>query len=190
MYGKFTELNVQQTAWALLFYALGIPAFCATKVILPTYYARKMMMTPLKISLIAVGVNVILSVLLMLVLGQGGIALATVISAMINNSLLLLVLRRQELRLPLRPVVMTAAKALAASGLGALLFLRYESLRTWTQEWGLPRWMPQDLIPVLAGLVGFGVIYLAVTMILRAHEPWEMFHSFLGRRPPADDGRR
>ena len=186
MYGKFTEFHVGETAWALLFYSLGIPAFCATKVILPMFYARKKMTTPLKVSLVAVGVNIVMNIPLMLWLRQGGIALATVISAGVNNVLLLAILKRENLGLPMRPVLFTVFKALTGSAAGALCFFWYQPLREHlTRVSGLPEWVPGDLLPMTISAAGFGGIYLAVSVVLGMREPREMLQSFRRRRAPS-----
>ena len=92
---KFGEKDIMETAWAILFYSSGIPFFAAMKIILSAFYSRKDMRTPVKIALLCVVINFILNIILMWPLRQGGIALATTISSVINGSLLLFILSRK-----------------------------------------------------------------------------------------------
>ena len=66
MRGAFTEVYLRETAWAMLFYGCGIPFFATTKIILPAFYGRKDMTTPLKISILCIIVNLVLSLTLMI----------------------------------------------------------------------------------------------------------------------------
>ena len=184
MHGNFHEFHMRETAWTLLFYALGIPAFCATKVILPMFYARKEMVTPLKISLCAIAVNLIASPLLMLIWRQGGIALATVLSAMVNNLLLLFVLARQNFGLPFGPVLQTAVKAVLGSVAGACCIFYYAPVREFLEKrQALSAHLPGDLLPLVLAAAGFGAVYLFCSLVFRMSEPGEMLQSLRrGRR--------
>ena len=95
MRGAFDQKAFDATSWALAFYSLGIPFFAIIKVALSGFHARKEMDTPVKISIICISVNLILNLILMWPLKQGGIALATVISSILNNFLLLFILRKR-----------------------------------------------------------------------------------------------
>jgi len=95
MRGKFDMNSVNATSWALCFYALGIPFFASLKILLSGFYSRKDMKTPLRISIICIILNIVLNLILMWPLKQGGIALATVIASFINNFLLLFILKKE-----------------------------------------------------------------------------------------------
>ena len=94
MRGKFNMESLNATSWALCFYALGIPFFASIKILLSGFYSRKDMKTPLKISIICIILNIVLNLILMWPLQQGGIALATVIAYVVNNSILLYLLKK------------------------------------------------------------------------------------------------
>lgn len=93
--GRFGVRDLNETALALKYYALGIPAFATLKVMVAAFYSRKDMRTPMLISVTCIIVNTVLNLVLMWSLKQGGIALATVIAAMLNNALLLRALRKR-----------------------------------------------------------------------------------------------
>ena len=92
---KFGDKTISETAWAMLFYSMGIPAFAALKIIVSGFYSRKEMKTPVKIALTCVAINFVLNIILMWPLRQGGIALATTISSIINCSILFFILIRR-----------------------------------------------------------------------------------------------
>jgi len=87
--GAFDEQSLAYSAYAFMFYLPGIPAFSAVKIILPLYYARKNVSTPVKISLACLSVNIILGISLIPQLSHGSLALATTISSYLNIILLI-----------------------------------------------------------------------------------------------------
>ena len=91
---RFGVKSLDEAAWAMLFYCLGIPAFCMLKIIVSAYYSRKEIKTPVKVALFCVVLNFVLNLILMYPLRQGGIALATVISSFANCFILLFLLRK------------------------------------------------------------------------------------------------
>jgi len=93
--GRYSHSDLAAARTVAIFYGAGIPAFCSLKVIVPVFQSRKKMVPPLIASLIAIGVNIVLNLILMWPLAQGGIALATVISSCVNNGILLCLLRRE-----------------------------------------------------------------------------------------------
>ncbi len=180
--GSFTETNLKETGWAMMFYSLGIPTFCATKIILPAFYARKDMATPLKMSLIAISCNVVLNLLLMFPMRQGGIALATVMSSLINNSLLLLALRRSGLELHWLPVVKAFLKTSVASLLAVSVYFAYH----WLQMRLAVGWLPKDLLPlVFCGSV-FALVYLLLNYLFKSEELPELLGTFRRRKGPKE----
>ena len=87
-YQAFRPEDVAMASLSLKAYALGLPAFSAVKVLSPGYYARQDPKTPVKISLVAIGSNMIMNVILvggMLWAGfsgpHAGLALASWLSA-------------------------------------------------------------------------------------------------------------
>lgn len=99
-YNAFTPNDVLQSASALRAFALGVCGFIFVKVLAPGFFARKNTQTPMKIAVIAVIVNVILSVVLVRYLAHTGLALAISIAAWVNAALLFLALRRADIYLP------------------------------------------------------------------------------------------
>ena len=79
-YGKFDETAVRETAYAFVMYSAGIPLFSVFKISSVAFTCRRDMVTPLKVSLVCISLNIVLNFALMVPLRQGGIALATIAS--------------------------------------------------------------------------------------------------------------
>ncbi|MEX2123905.1 MAG: murein biosynthesis integral membrane protein MurJ [Woeseia sp.] len=99
--GEFTELDVQMTALSLQAFSLGLIGFSLVKILAPAYFAREDTKTPVKVGLIALVVNFVLSVVLAYTLTKAGyagthagLALATSVAAIVNAWLLWRGLRR------------------------------------------------------------------------------------------------
>ena len=95
--GRYTMADLQAAHWVAVFYGVGIPFFCSLKVIYPAFYARQKMVTVLKVSVCATMINIVMNYILMQFLAQGGIALATVISSLFNNGVLLWLLKKENI---------------------------------------------------------------------------------------------
>ena len=162
--GNFTMYDMTETSWAMLFYCMGIPFFCSVKVITPAFFARKDMKTPMKISMAAILINIILNLILMWKMKQGGLALATVLSSVFNNVLLLILLHKSNFRLNWRELLTTFSKTGIASVAAALVSL---FIIPFLMKSGIPG----GKFPAIMVLLGcYGVIYLAASYLLRAAE--------------------
>jgi putative peptidoglycan lipid II flippase len=101
-YGALEPGDVTMASFSLRAYSLGLLAFMLVKVLAPGFYARKDMVTPVRIGIIAMVANMVLNLALViplyvyLDLGHVGLALATSLSAWLNAGLLLRGLRRGE----------------------------------------------------------------------------------------------
>lgn len=97
--GGFTAADTVFTSYAVMGYAIGLVAYSANKIFVPTYYALGDTRTPVTISVLAVAVNVIVCVTLVLVMPGEirfvGLALGTSISALLNSVLLVIGLYRR-----------------------------------------------------------------------------------------------
>ena len=89
-------------AQALTAYGFGVLGFLGVKILAPGYYARQQTRAPVRIALVSMLVNLILSLALMWPLGHAGLALATTLAALVNAGLLLRGLRRDGVYRPSR----------------------------------------------------------------------------------------
>jgi putative peptidoglycan lipid II flippase len=94
--GAFTAVDTKATASMLAALALGLPAYVLVKVLHPSFFAREDTKTPMLYAGISLLANVILSLMLFLLIGATGIALATALAGWINVALLASELARRE----------------------------------------------------------------------------------------------
>src|SRR4030067_2478863 len=94
-YGRFTYQDTVNTASALLFYSLGLFAFAAVRVTVSLFYSLQDAKTPVKISVIAMVVNIVANLLLMKPRRFRGLALAASLSGTLNLLLLLRALNKK-----------------------------------------------------------------------------------------------
>lgn len=99
-HGKTDAAEAAAIAQALAAFAVGLPAAVLIKALQPGFYAREDTVTPFKITIVAVVLNIALAVALMQTILHVGIALATSLSYWFNATTLAIVLhRRGQLRL-------------------------------------------------------------------------------------------
>ena len=96
-YGSFDELSVKNSAKALFYFAIGLPAFSLIKVFSAFFFARHNTKVPFYISLTSVLLNVFISVVFFKEVGFIIIPIATTISSWFNAVLLFIFLKIKNL---------------------------------------------------------------------------------------------
>ena len=155
--GQFSSLATQLTAQALLYYAIGLGAFSAVKIVAATFFALKDSRTPMIIAMVAVAVNIVLGIILMGPMAHAGLALATSLASILNLGLLVHALRSKLGSLGWRNILQSACRTLISAGVmgifvwgvGNTLILA-EGGTTMQQLLGLAG-------SILAGLIVFGI---------------------------------
>ncbi|MGH1485209.1 MAG: murein biosynthesis integral membrane protein MurJ [Cellvibrionaceae bacterium] len=93
-YGKTSAADIEMSSLSLKAYSLGLLAFMLIKVLAPGYFSRQDTKTPVKIGIIAMGINMVFNVIFVIPLhfiwqiGHVGLAIATSLSAFVNAGLL------------------------------------------------------------------------------------------------------
>jgi putative peptidoglycan lipid II flippase len=95
-HGKFGAHETAESAGALRFYAIGLCGYAALKVLVNAFYALDQRKTPMVVSFIAVGLNLVLNWFFTLHLGWGhrGLAFSTACIATTNFLILYFLMRR------------------------------------------------------------------------------------------------
>lgn len=141
----FNALDVEMTARALMAFSFGLIGFIGVKVLAPGFFARQDTRTPARIAIIAFGVNIGLSLLLVWPLNHVGLALAVSLAAFVNAGLLYFRLRSEDIYRP-QPGWMTfSVKIVFANIIMALLLY-----------WGAgdaSHWLQADFIDRVARLL-------------------------------------
>ena len=96
-YGSFNEIATQNSAKALYYFALGLPAFSLIKIFSIFFFANHDTKTPFYISLVAVILNIIISIYYFNEIGFIIIPIATTISSWFNGISLFIFLKKKNL---------------------------------------------------------------------------------------------
>ncbi len=158
--GAFGPETTRATAYALMAYAVGLPAYVLVKVLGPGFFAREDTTTPVRIAIVGVAVNIALNLILMQFIAHVGIALATALASWLNAALLAIVLCRRghhamDARLKARTLRILAASVGMAGGL-------------WLAMRGLGEALagpPAERIVALAALVIGGLVLYGVLAV-------------------------
>src|SRR2546422_6666454 len=129
-YGNFGSEAREATQAAFLFYSLGLAGHALVQIIARAYYASRDTTTPLALTLISIGLNVVLDVLLAPILFINGLALANSISTLVEATLLLALLAPRA-RLRLVGLGVSSLKQVCASlfmGVAMFAFIRVTNL--------------------------------------------------------------
>ncbi len=165
----FTAASTVSTAEALQFYAVGLCAYAGIKVLAPAFYAVGKRNTPMMVSFLSIATNYGLNQWFTFHLGWGhrGLAFSTGLVALINFSLLYVLMRRHTGRLESRQMAATLGKLVVAGAvLGAVCWAAL--------AWVLPA-AAQAGVVAKAGALGVtiaaaGAAFFAVAFMLRIEE--------------------
>jgi len=141
-HGSFTATDTANTASALRFYAAGLLGYSVVRIVSPTFYALGQSRTPVMVSMASVLVNVMLNLALVRVLGYRGLALGTSITALLNASAQLWLLRRRLSGIDGRTIAASFVRVLLASLVMAVM--------AWGADRMLLQWLPGDTLPMQA----------------------------------------
>lgn len=133
-HGEFTAADTVATARALQLYAIGLIGYSIVRIISPTFYALQRSRIPVMVSAASVLVNIALNLTLVRVMGYRGLALGTSITALINATLQLWLLRREISGLEGPRIIASLVRVVGAAAVMGLV--------TWSTHIGLHHLMP------------------------------------------------
>lgn len=168
-YGEFTPVDAQATAWALLFYGLGLISHSVLEIITRAFYAMHDTRTPVLVGGGAMLLNVVLSFLLIRVMGEpgnvamgpfAGLALANTLATTLEAGLLLVLIRPRVggLEAP-RTLTSLLKTGLASLAMGITIWLLVPTIAR----------LGQFLGP-LVGVATGGLVFVAFAVFLRTEE--------------------
>jgi putative peptidoglycan lipid II flippase len=168
-HGQFAQAPdaVARTAIVAIVYAAGLWAFSANHILVRAFYARQDTRTPLRIAALSAGVNIVLDLALVWPLAERGLALATVIAALVQLAGLAHFLGRRFGSLPWRAIASTAvrtvlAAAVMAAAAGAAMYLALPAAGLGGRMLGLAQ--------LIVALVAGGAVFAAAAHLLRLEE--------------------
>ena len=172
-HGHFTSWDTQQTAAALRWYALGLLAFAAVKIMVPVFYALNNTRIPVLGSFITVAANLLFVNLTLAQLQHRAIALSTSLSTFINFFFLGAMLYHKLGGFAVKPLLATLLKVTAASLLMGLAV-----------AWAYPHaysWLGGGLLGELLGLMATIALGLGLYALLISFLRIPEFHELLGQ---------
>ncbi len=176
--GRFTATDTMATAAALQFYALGLVGYSIVRIVTPTFYSLHKSRIPVMVSMASVVVNVGLNWWLVGRLGFRGLALGTSITALLNASVQLWLMRRELSGLDGARIARSFARVFLASLLmGGAAWGANELMTMW-----LPG--PAFVLQVVRLTISIGAALLtlaAAAQVLRIREFGEARDLVLGR---------
>jgi putative peptidoglycan lipid II flippase len=164
--GKFGEHDVQLVAWALLWYAAGLLGHNTLEVLTRAFYAQQDTKTPVVVGVIAMGLNVVFSILFSRYFAMigwmplGGLALANSFATALEATTLFILMRRRLNGIEGKSIA-DGAWRVSAAALGMAIGLWF-----WIQLTGsMNRWLVG-----LGGVALGGVIYVVGVVVLKVPE--------------------
>lgn len=166
-HGQFSQEDVAKTAPALAAFSLGLPAYVMGKILTTTFFAAENTKTPVKVSMLTIGINLALTIILMQFFYHTGMALATSISSWGNVFILAYLLRRKGLFQFSKMLFSYLFKVLVLSFLmGFFIYYIYVKL-------GVPVSVWQE-IGYMMILIGSGITFFACVGL-----PLKIFNLFM-----------
>ncbi len=176
-YGKFTEASTQLISWALLWYSAGLVGHCIVEILARAFYAMHDTKTPVLVGSLAMGLNVLFSVLFSAWFARigwmplGGLALANSLATGLEAAALWILMRHRLEGLQGDRVLLGSSQAVLSTLVMSLLLWGWLSLSE-----TLPVWLVGA-----GGVVLGGIVYGLCLQLLRVPELHSAF-SLLKRR--------
>ena len=152
--GHFTAADTLATSAALVLYVVGIPFMSVLRNVAAVFYAYKDAKTPMYASFASIGLNIVLNVSLMWVVGYLAFPLSTSLAAVLNVGILYALLPRKVGSMEFGPLAGYAAKLAVASAAGGGT--------AWLGNWLMSGELGITFMGTVATIVGSGLIGLAV----------------------------
>ena len=171
LHGEMDARDAAMTSAALRAFAIGLVPLVLVKVVAPGYFAREDTTTPFRFAVIAVAVNVALSLATFQWLGHIGLALANSAAAFVNAGLLIGGLLIDRSYRPTRKMAGTLFAIFAGTAAMSAALWVFVPASGW--------WLDADLwhrIGVLAAAVVSGVVVYAATVFVAGVRPADLVH--------------
>ena len=163
--GAFDAADSAMTAQVLMAYALGLPAYITIKVFSSAHWARQDTMTPVKISVVATVLNIVLSLILIQFIGVVGIALATGLTGWLQFILHVRALKGHEAaQFDARFKAKWFKIVLASAIMGAGLYFNVYVNGFWQGTEGLAQ-ISELAILIVGGILVYGLSIVAMGVI-------------------------
>lgn len=163
-HGMFSSYSTGITVTALFYYSIGLVLYSGAKILVTTFYSLHDTVTPAKVALLSLIVNIILSVTLMFPMKLGGLALAASISGGVNYFVLFAILRKKIGPLGEKKIAGSFIKVLSSSIVMGIGLYIISSRIVWERS--------KESLFMLMAVILFGVVlfFISSVFIFRAEE--------------------
>jgi putative peptidoglycan lipid II flippase len=184
--GAFTETSTEMVAWALAFFALGLPAHAVVEIVVRAFYAMHDTKTPVMVGVGSMVLNVILSLVfiqLFRALGwmeHGGLALSNSLATTLEMVVLIYLIRQRLAGLEGRRMLASLVRIGTAS---LLMGIVAAGLAWLLNDYSV--WLTAGVAVVLSIAE-----YIVSSLALKSPEPWAVWNMVTRRaRPVAQPDR-
>lgn len=173
--GAFTAVSTTMTADALRLYALGLFGMATTEIVTRAFYALQDTLTPVKVAALGMAVNLALALILVRIMGEDGLALATATAGTLEAALLFALARTRIPGIQMREIGYSALRSATAACLMGAVVITFTVVAA-------PLGKPLDGLFLVAGAILIGTaVYVVTTMAFGSAEVGQL-RRLVGRR--------
>ena len=158
--GAFTAQSTEMTLVALELFAVGLFAHAGLETITRAFFAMHDTATPVRIGVASVVLNIVLSLVLLAPLLQGGLALANSIATTLEMLVLLVLLRKRLNGVDGKTIALSAAKMFVGAVVMAIALVLY----------GQTPFAQNALLLLVGGILIGGGAYFLTMFVLQSNE--------------------
>ena len=182
--GAFDFHDTQMTAFALLFYMLGLTGYAWRELLSRAMYSMGDTWTPASTAAVAMGLNIAVNLVLVRFLAQGGIALAASVAMWWGALVLMVRIRRRAGQISYRAVGKGALQALAATAVMAGAVELARRLLFGDLARAALTGEPVGFVPLaveVAALTAIGAVVYAAALRAMGVEEWALVQDLVAR---------
>ena len=177
--GSFNSHDTYLTSTALFFYSIGILAYGLKELLAKSFYSLQDTKTPVRNATISVVINIVFSIILVNIMGIGGLALASSISATVTTMLLLISLRKKIGKIGFSYILKTFIKgAIASIVMYIIMRIAYNYIFIYGSRFALESRKFIAFNCFISVILGMST-YLIVVLALKVKEVKEIFDAIL-----------
>lgn len=177
--GSFNSHDTYLTSTALFFYSIGILSYGLKELLAKSFYSLQDTKTPVRNATISVVINIVFSIILVNIMGIGGLALASSISATVTTMLLLISLRKKIGKIGFSYILKTFIKgAIASIVMYIIMRIAYNYIFIYGSRFALESRKFIAFNCFISVILGMST-YLIVVFALKVKEVKEIFDAIL-----------
>ncbi|WP_315707616.1 murein biosynthesis integral membrane protein MurJ [Brenneria uluponensis] len=161
-YGRFNAFDAAMTQRALVAYSVGLMGLILVKVLVPGFYARQDIKTPVKIAIVTLICTQLMNLVFIGPLQHAGLALSIGLASCLNAGLLFWQLRKQQIFQPQAGWRLFLIKLVVAVVVMSLVLL---GICAWMPAWDMGGMTSRILRLLLLVVVGAGSYFATLALL-------------------------